>query len=65
VCVDDIRRDWRYGLNYYSIDPLPECAQQARPLHVVQTPGGPAKVAVWTAAARTVDPHYRRIVPSR
>jgi 4-amino-4-deoxy-L-arabinose transferase-like glycosyltransferase len=38
VCVEDIQRNWRYGLNYYSIDPLPDCDQTPRPVHV--TPAG-------------------------
>lgn len=28
VCLDaDLRRTWRYGLNYYAVDPLPECVE--------------------------------------
>ena len=27
ICVKDIPRDWRYGLNYYSEKPLPDCWQ--------------------------------------
>jgi len=27
VCIDQIERSWRYGLNYYSGTPLPECSQ--------------------------------------
>jgi 4-amino-4-deoxy-L-arabinose transferase-like glycosyltransferase len=41
VCVEKMRRNWRYGLNYYSVMPLPDCSQSPRPLHVVQTPGRP------------------------
>ena len=25
ACVKDIPRDWRYGLNYYTEKPLPDC----------------------------------------
>ena len=34
VCVDWLKRDLRYGLNYYSVTPLPDCAQQPRPIHI-------------------------------
>jgi 4-amino-4-deoxy-L-arabinose transferase-like glycosyltransferase len=50
TCVDNINRGWRYRLNYYSVTPLPECAEQSKPLHVVQeAPGPPKIVAVRTA----------------
>jgi 4-amino-4-deoxy-L-arabinose transferase-like glycosyltransferase len=39
VCVEDIHRAWRYGLNYYSVEPLPDCANEPRPLHITQIPG--------------------------
>jgi len=39
VCVDNIHRDWRYGLNFYSVSPLPECSQAPRALAVVQPYG--------------------------
>jgi 4-amino-4-deoxy-L-arabinose transferase-like glycosyltransferase len=45
TCVDSLPRDWRYGLNYYSGTPLPDCADQPRPLRVRQVPGGPPFVA--------------------
>jgi 4-amino-4-deoxy-L-arabinose transferase-like glycosyltransferase len=41
VCVDDIHRNWRYGLNFYSVTPLPECGKSRRPLRIEQTPGFP------------------------
>ncbi len=25
VCIQDLPRDWRYGLNYYTQSPLPDC----------------------------------------
>jgi 4-amino-4-deoxy-L-arabinose transferase-like glycosyltransferase len=40
VCVEEIPRNWRLGLNYYSVTPLPDCAQTPRPVHVTQLPGG-------------------------
>jgi 4-amino-4-deoxy-L-arabinose transferase-like glycosyltransferase len=41
ACVDNIHRNWRYGLNYYSINPLPDCSQRLEPLRVRQSPGLP------------------------
>ena len=41
VCVDNIHRNWRYGLNYYSVTPLPECGPSHWPLRIEQTPGSP------------------------
>jgi 4-amino-4-deoxy-L-arabinose transferase-like glycosyltransferase len=39
VCVGDIHRSWRYGLNYYSVVPLPECAAEPRPWRVEPASG--------------------------
>jgi len=41
VCVDGIHRNWRYGLNYYSVTPLPECSDAPRPTRIRQLPGSP------------------------
>jgi 4-amino-4-deoxy-L-arabinose transferase-like glycosyltransferase len=41
VCVDDIHRNWRYGLNYYSVTPLPECGKTPWPVRIEQKPGLP------------------------
>jgi 4-amino-4-deoxy-L-arabinose transferase-like glycosyltransferase len=49
VCVADVRRDIRYGLNYYSDTPLPECADHPRPLRIVQSPGRPPEVVAHAA----------------
>ncbi|MGI8989668.1 MAG: ArnT family glycosyltransferase [Bryobacteraceae bacterium] len=38
ACIGDIDRTWRYGLNYYSVVPLPDCRSSNASLHVV--PGG-------------------------
>jgi hypothetical protein len=58
VCVDNIHRNWRYGLNYYTVTPLPECSVQARPLHIQQIPGQPPQLT-------TVDPLRDPIVRSQ
>jgi hypothetical protein len=36
ACVDNIQRNWRYGLNYYSVTPLPDCSAEPRPLEIRQ-----------------------------
>lgn len=41
VCVDHIPRNWRYGLNYYAIEPLPDCEQGPRAIELFETPGKP------------------------
>ncbi len=44
VCIEEINRNWQYGLNYYSVAPLPDCAQDPRPRVIRQTPGEPPYV---------------------
>jgi 4-amino-4-deoxy-L-arabinose transferase-like glycosyltransferase len=44
VCVETIHRNWRYGLNYYSVAPLPDCPAADRPIHVFQAPGRPPEL---------------------
>jgi 4-amino-4-deoxy-L-arabinose transferase-like glycosyltransferase len=41
ICVDDIGRDWRYGLNYYSVRPLPDCSAERRPERLRRSDGRP------------------------
>jgi 4-amino-4-deoxy-L-arabinose transferase-like glycosyltransferase len=55
LCVESIRRNFQYGLNYYSEVPLPECASHPAPLHIVQPSG--TLPFVNTAAKGTVDLH--------
>ncbi len=50
TCVARLERSWRYGLNYYSIKPLPDCAAQERAVQIVQTGNEPPEI-------KTVDPH--------
>ncbi|MDQ6665886.1 MAG: glycosyltransferase family 39 protein [Acidobacteriota bacterium] len=35
ACIGNIDRSWRYGLNYYSVLPLPDCREFDAPLAVV------------------------------
>jgi hypothetical protein len=44
VCVERMHRSWRYGLNYYSVTPLADCAISPQPLHVTQEPGKPPRL---------------------
>ncbi len=42
VCVEEpLVRHWRYGLNYYSVKPLPDCGEVQLPRRVVGAPGEP------------------------
>jgi len=41
ACQQGLQRNWLYGLNYYSVEPLPDCAATPRPLRIVQEPGAP------------------------
>jgi len=50
VCIASLDHGWRYGLNYYSIAPLPDCSQNPKPLHVIQRPGRQPELA------QAVDP---------
>jgi hypothetical protein len=44
VCVENLQRDLRYGLNYYSGTPLPDCATQPKPWRITQPPGATPRV---------------------
>jgi 4-amino-4-deoxy-L-arabinose transferase-like glycosyltransferase len=46
VCVASMHRSWRYGLNYYSVTPLPDCSEPALPIQIRQEPGRPPELAV-------------------
>ena len=41
VCVENIHRNWRYSLNYYSVAPLPDCEDGVKPFRIQQPPGRP------------------------
>ena len=40
VCIGNVKRDWKYGLNFYSVTPLPDCEKQPKALQVLPAPGG-------------------------
>jgi len=46
TCVETMHRSWRYGLNYYSVTPLPDCVGTPLRIQVTQEPGRPPRVAV-------------------
>jgi 4-amino-4-deoxy-L-arabinose transferase-like glycosyltransferase len=39
VCIEELHRSYRYGLRYYSVEPLPDCEETERAIHLTQ-PGG-------------------------
>ncbi|MEK7404628.1 MAG: glycosyltransferase family 39 protein [Acidobacteriota bacterium] len=45
ACLEGVDRDRRYGLNYYSRQPLAECAVAPRPLRIRETPAGRLYIA--------------------
>jgi 4-amino-4-deoxy-L-arabinose transferase-like glycosyltransferase len=45
TCVGDIQRTWRYGLNYYSGMPLPDCSAAPKPLEIRQAANEPPHLA--------------------
>jgi 4-amino-4-deoxy-L-arabinose transferase-like glycosyltransferase len=75
TCVDAIHRNWRYGLNYYSVEPLPECPAEPRRLWLQQSPGERPQISAHEPIsepesgdlrpAGAVDPPLHGVVPSR
>jgi 4-amino-4-deoxy-L-arabinose transferase-like glycosyltransferase len=62
VCIDNITRTWRYGLNYYSVTPLPECSLEARPIRVIQAAGQPPQIVqAHSGLTPTYAPLYSRL----
>jgi len=51
VCVDGVDRRWRYGLNYYSVTPLPECSATPRVWRLRQEPGQAPRLQASPAGA--------------
>jgi hypothetical protein len=44
VCFDELHRAWRYGLNFYAIEPIPDCATDAKPIRIRQRDGQPPEI---------------------
>lgn len=61
VCLDELHRAWRYGLNFYAIDPIPDCATDAKPIRIRQRDGQPPEILLaprteFRAPAANPDP---------
>ena len=39
ICMGNMERRWRYGLNYYAVKPLPDCLVSPRPIILEQRGG--------------------------
>jgi 4-amino-4-deoxy-L-arabinose transferase-like glycosyltransferase len=52
VCLaEDVGRNWRYGLNYYSVMPLPDCGTAPHPLRIEQPAGSVPHLALTSLSA--------------
>lgn len=51
-CVESIHRAWRYGLDFYSGKPLPDCAREPKPLRITQERALPPQIVVAVDGAR-------------
>ncbi|MCX6624305.1 MAG: hypothetical protein NTY38_25225, partial [Acidobacteria bacterium] len=49
VCVESLHRALRYGLNYYTVDPLPDCSKEPRSLRLGQRPGQRPEIRTTTS----------------
>jgi len=47
ICLGNMHRNWRYGLNYYAGTPLVDCQLEEKPLKLEQRPGDAAP-RLWT-----------------
>ncbi len=46
VCIESMHRSWRYGLNYYSIEPLPDCSSELKSVRITQQGSKPPQILV-------------------
>jgi 4-amino-4-deoxy-L-arabinose transferase-like glycosyltransferase len=46
ACVEGLHRSMRYGLNYYTRTPVPDCELSPRPVRITQQPGGMPNIRV-------------------
>lgn len=51
ACVESLHRSMRYGLNYYTRTPIPDCEKSPRPVRITQEPGGMPSIRVAEKAA--------------
>lgn len=54
ICTGNLDREWRYGLNYYAVKPLPDCLVAEKPLTLEQREG--TRPQLWTTPAATNRP---------
>ena len=54
VCVARLHRSLRYGLNYYSVTPLPDCRQEPREVEITQDPGSPPRLVSAVAVPASI-----------
>jgi 4-amino-4-deoxy-L-arabinose transferase-like glycosyltransferase len=47
TCVGPIPRAWRYGLNFYSVTPLPECESGHFPVQIVPGEANHPEIKIW------------------
>ena len=68
VCIDGIDRSWRYGLNYYSVRPIPDCSESPAAWWLRQEPGQRPRLVPTPPtigrASLTVDPLSWNVVTS-
>jgi hypothetical protein len=53
TCVGTVNRNLRYGLNYYSVTPLPDCSAGPMPNHIEQN-GREAPIVVKAGPGQAV-----------
>ena len=54
VCVARLHRSLHYGLNYYSVTPLPDCHAAPREIEITQDPGAQPRLV----NAVAIPAHY-------
>lgn len=59
TCIDTIHRTWRYGLNFYSREPLPDCDITPRPWRIRQSGDDPPTLESAPPAASSSTPATR------
>jgi 4-amino-4-deoxy-L-arabinose transferase and related glycosyltransferases of PMT family len=47
TCVGPISRAWRYGLNFYSVTPLPDCESGRYPVRIVPGNANHPTIKIW------------------
>jgi len=60
VCIASLHRSLRYGLNYYSVTPLPDCHEQPREIEITQNPGEPPRLVSAVAVPASAHRYTRK-----